>query len=77
MSWEENYLDGRVDVGVLLQSGRSGKCFTALGTSVSSSSDVRGADVSLKIGRIREDLGAVLARVTTTQTVLDYGVSGE
>ena len=64
-------------MGMLLQSGRSGKSFAALGTSVSSGSNVRRADVSLEIGRIREDLGAVLARVTTTQTVLDYSVSGE
>lgn len=41
------WLDRRVDVGVLLQTGRGGERFATLGTRVASGSDVMGTDVSL------------------------------
>lgn len=50
-------------MGVLLESGRSGKGLAALGTSVSPGADVRRADVPLEIGRVGEHLGAVLAGI--------------
>lgn len=43
------YLDGRVDVGVLLETGRRGERFAALGTGVSAGADVRRTDVPLQI----------------------------
>lgn len=47
--------DTRVDVSVLLQSRTCCKCFSALGTGVTTSSNVLGANVSLKIRWISEN----------------------
>lgn len=45
-----------VDVRVLLQAGRSGERFAALGTRVTPGPNVVGANVSLEVRGIRKDL---------------------
>ena len=47
------------------------------GTSVSAGADVIGADVTLQVGRVAEDRGAVLAGVTPAEAVLQHRVPGD
>lgn len=49
-------LHRRMDVSVLLEAGRGGECFAALGTRVTPGADVMGSNVSLEVRWIREDL---------------------
>lgn len=50
-------LHRRVDVGVLLESGRGGERLAALETRVTAGAHVMGPNMALKIRRIREYLG--------------------
>ena len=54
-------LDRAVDVCVLLEAAGGGEGFAALWTGVAARAHVRGADVSLQVAGVREDLVAVLA----------------
>ena len=49
-------LHRRVDVGVLLETGRGGERFAALWTRVTPGADVMGPNVTLEVRRIGEDL---------------------
>ena len=56
-------------VCVLLEAGAGGECLAALGTGVTASAHVVGADVTLQVARVREHLLAVLAGETTKLAV--------